>query len=281
LKPRFSGRMLGGLVGGLLVVCTFGAITMSDAAAAMPANLERAWPTQTPTPDIAGIAIRVIDPPEHAWVQIQWSTWAKVNWYPVESWSGPLSQNENGWGAVWYERKDYGSGPFRWVVFDGNPAQGGQVWGMTIPFYLGYVGSFSIAEVTKGMNLAKVLPTVTPDPRKAFYSPQGAEFRANPEGCSHFTIAGEVLSASGKPLSDYRLRLTYPSALTETVNAGGALNYGKSGFGFLLGNHHPGQTYKLELLPMGQDWPVAPPVKIVFADDCKANEAWVVFQAVH
>jgi hypothetical protein len=279
LKPFSNWRTLGSLIGVLLAVGMFAALAATSGAAAAPANpafLAREW---TPTPNVGGIAIPVVDTPPNAWVQVQWSTWAKTNWYPVDAWSGPLAQNDYGWGAVWYEEKDYGTGPFRWVVFDGNPAQGGQVWGMSIPFYLGYVGSFSISEITKGLNLPKPVLTVTPDPRMSFYSPKGAELKANPEGCGHYTIAGEVLSATGQPLSNYRVRITYPTGATEIVNAGGAPNYGRSGFAFILGAHRPGQAEKLELLPIGQDWPVSPAVTILFSDNCNANYAWVVFRA--
>jgi hypothetical protein len=286
MKALGKKRLWIGVIGALLVVCPLAAMAISASAESddppgdSPANPPaQVWRTWTPTPNIAGIAIRVVDPPKGAWVQMQWSTWAKKDWYPVEEWSGPLSQDEAGWGAVWYEEKNYGTGPFRWVIFDGNPAAGGQVWGMSLPFYLGYVGSFRLVEVSKGENLSPAGPTLTPDPRMAFYAARGAELKANPQGCSHYAIAGDLLTAKGKPAWGYRLRLTYPNGATEIVNTGGAPNYGPSGFGYLFGRVQVGATYKLEVLPKENDTPISPPVKIVFTQDCNTHLAWVVFQS--
>jgi hypothetical protein len=306
MQTILNKRFWGGLIGGFLVVCTLGAMAVTGGAAAAPAsegdqetpgspgNSEQSsgaanpgsflgmW---TPTPDIAGIGLRVVDPPANAWVQIQWSNWSTSNWYPVDAWSGPLSQNDNGYGAVWFEPKDYGTGPFRWVVFDRNPATGGQVWAISDTFYLGWSGTLTILDITKGENLSQgatlshAVSTLVPGQSLPFYSSTGVQLKANPAGCGQYAIGGEVLSASGRPVSDYRLRLTYPSGRTEIVSAGGAPDYGKSGFGYLLGTHRAGQTYKLELLPQGQDQPVAPPVTIAFSDSCSANYAWVVFQS--
>jgi hypothetical protein len=317
MKPVSNWRtLLGGLSGGLLVVFAFAAMTVTNGAAAAPANerdegtprspgtSERtaAAPTnskpenpgsgssgpsqpgsgrgtRTPTPDIAGVGLRVVDPPPNAWVQIQWTNWSTSKWVPVDAWSGPLSQNENGYGAVYFGPEAYGNGPFRWVVFDGNPAAGGQVWAISDTFYLGWFGALDVSTITRGENLGKLASTPVPDPKTAFYSPKGAEFKGNPDGCGHYTIAGDVLSASGRALSEYRLRLTYPSGITETVNAGGAPNYGRSGFGYILAKVHPGQAYRLELLPKGQDYPISQPVTVVFSGDCTTNYAWVVFQS--
>lgn len=177
--------------------------------------------------------------------------------------------------------KDYYTGPFRYVIFDDDPAKGGKVWGMSLPFYLGYVGDFRMVEVQKGENLTQQQqsPVATPDRSKWFSAPEGVQYKSNPAGCGRHTIAGEVVSSKGKPASEMQLRLTYPTGVTETVSAGGAPDYGPSGFSFLLGKVHIGQPYKLELLLQNNPAQIASPVQIVFSDDCTDNYAWVVFRA--
>jgi len=290
MKRMSNGQIVGVMIGGLMVVCAFAAIAITGGAAAETENPptrpvgsggssgRAAW---TPTPDIAGLAVRVFDAPPNAWVQIQWSNWFEQNWYPVDAWSGKLSQSVNGWAAVWYTAKDYYSGPFRYVIFDDDPAKGGQVWGMSLPFYLGHVGDFRIVEVHKGENLdpGQQSAVSTPDPRMWFYAPKGVQYKSNPAGCGGYTISGDVVSSSGRPLSELRVRLTYPNGVTETIKAGGAPDYGPSGFGYLLWKVQIGQTYKLELLPLNSNVPLASPVQIVFSGDCRSNDAWVVFQS--
>ncbi len=293
MKRVSNWRIVAVITAGLLVVCAFAATAITQGvsaedgdpphAPAPPGEKPGEGPGggPTPTPDIAGLAVRVVDAPPNAWVQVQWSNWFEQDWYPVEAWSGKLSQNVNGWAAVWYTAKDYYTGPFRYVIFDDDPAKGGQVWGMSLPFYLGYVGDFRIVEVHKGENLTQQAqsPIATPDPKMLFYTPKGVEFKSNPAGCGRHTIAGEVLSPNGRPLSEFQLRLTYPTGVTETINAGGAPDYGPSGFAFLLGKVHIGQPYKLELLLQNNPAQIASPVQIVFSDNCTANYAWVVFQS--
>lgn len=58
------------------------------------------------------------------WSVIQWLG-DDGNWYDVEGWRGSL--NENGTRQWWVDAKDFGTGPFRWVVFsdfDGNSILG-------------------------------------------------------------------------------------------------------------------------------------------------------------
>ncbi len=289
-------RIVAVITAGLLVVCAFAAAAMTEGVSAEDDSPTRVpappgggsggkpgkAPSHRPTPtlDIAGLAVRVVDAPPNAWVQVQWSNWFEQDWYPVDAWSGKLSQNATGFAAVWYTAKDYYTGPFRYVIFDEDPAKGGQVWGMSLPFYLGYVGDFRMVEVHKGENLTaqEQAAMATPD-RSRWFSQQGVQYKNNPAGCGRHTIAGEVLSTSGRPLSETWLRLTYPTGVTETVKAGGAPDYGPSGFSFLLGKVHIGQPYKLELLLQNSPAQIAPPVQVVFSDNCTANYAWVVFQA--
>ena len=62
---------------------------------------------------------------------------------PVETWLGPLNQTQWGWQFWNYNPDLFGSGPYRWVVYDNDPAKGGKVWGLSDPFNFGYRGAFN------------------------------------------------------------------------------------------------------------------------------------------
>ncbi|MCB0213127.1 MAG: hypothetical protein KDJ52_27545 [Anaerolineae bacterium] len=47
------------------------------------------------------------------WAAVQWQD-SEGNWQPVEGWQGPLGPG--GQQRWWVAAKDFGSGPFRWVV---------------------------------------------------------------------------------------------------------------------------------------------------------------------
>ena len=83
------------------------------------------------------IAATVINPPANAWIGVQWADPTGTTWTMVDNWLGPLDQATNyGRTVRGVEKKDFGTGPFRWVVYDGNPAQGGKLWGISTSFYL-------------------------------------------------------------------------------------------------------------------------------------------------
>jgi hypothetical protein len=66
--------------------------------------------------------------PGSGWAVVQWQDSAG-NWHDVEGWQGPLPENTRWWVAA----KDFGSGPFRWVVTQGP---GGSVMSQSAPFNL-------------------------------------------------------------------------------------------------------------------------------------------------
>jgi hypothetical protein len=90
----------------------------------------------TPPTDSMGngaIALTATGAPSGAWVAVQWADPTGAQWTTIDTWLGPLDQSQ-GWMAYWIEAKDQGTGPYRWVVYTGDPSQGGQVWGISDPF---------------------------------------------------------------------------------------------------------------------------------------------------
>ncbi len=68
-----------------------------------------------------------------AWTVVQWQG-GTGHWHDVEGWRG---QAQNG-TIVWtVEEKDFGSGPFRWVVYQ---PQMGRIIDASYPFYLPHAG---------------------------------------------------------------------------------------------------------------------------------------------
>ena len=92
-------------------------------------------PIVCPPPPEASITLTVVNAPAGAWTAVQWSVPGGTTWYNVETWVGPLDQAQYGWMPHWVDRKDYGTGPFRWVVYDKDPSQGGGIWAVSDPFY--------------------------------------------------------------------------------------------------------------------------------------------------
>ena len=65
-----------------------------------------------------------------AWSVVQWQDSAG-GWHDVEGWRGPLADGNN--RRWWVAAKDFGKGPFRWAVTQG---QGGSLLGVSAPFKL-------------------------------------------------------------------------------------------------------------------------------------------------
>ncbi len=78
----------------------------------------------------APIEMRTEPPRAGLWSEVQWADGAG-NWHAVENWRGET----NGGGSVtwWVEAKDFGTGPFRFAVYD---APGGNLLGASEPFML-------------------------------------------------------------------------------------------------------------------------------------------------
>ena len=68
--------------------------------------------------------------PAGAWTVVQWRN-ELGNWYDVVGWRGTL--DEQGRRRWWVAKKDFGTGPFRWVVKQGPD---GSVLGSSRPFNL-------------------------------------------------------------------------------------------------------------------------------------------------
>lgn len=62
----------------------------------------------------ATIELQAADPPDGAWAVVQWQN-SVGGWEDVDGWQGPLPQNTRWWVA----EKDFGDGPFRWVMKHG------------------------------------------------------------------------------------------------------------------------------------------------------------------
>jgi hypothetical protein len=65
-----------------------------------------------------------------AWSVVQWQN-ELGDWYDVEGWRGSL--DGNGYQRWWVHEKDYGDGPFRWVITQGKD---GPVLGISRAFNL-------------------------------------------------------------------------------------------------------------------------------------------------
>jgi hypothetical protein len=93
--------------------------------------------TPTPRPDDdkdkegppigAQIELVALNVPAGAWIVVQWQDSAG-NWHDVEGWRG-WAANSSRW---WVHPKDFGRGPFRWVVF----GPGGAIGAISPPFHL-------------------------------------------------------------------------------------------------------------------------------------------------
>ncbi len=87
------------------------------------------------------LELHLSQPPVGAWTVVQWQDSAG-NWHDVEGWQGP--PDADGGKSWWVAAKDFGTGPFRWVVQQGP---GGRVLGMSAPFHLPS-GAAEIMQVT-------------------------------------------------------------------------------------------------------------------------------------
>jgi len=83
-------------------------------------------PTLTPTPYAmpsrsAGSYIELRVPADNIalWTVVQWRD-LQGNWHDVETWRGILDEinNHKGDKLWWVYPRDYGKGPFRWVIYD-------------------------------------------------------------------------------------------------------------------------------------------------------------------
>jgi hypothetical protein len=122
----------------LMGLLAWAALPAPVVEAGLPAR-ETPTPTPAPPPDSGGdkkdnkplgawIELQVAGAPAGAWSVVQWRSSAG-GWENVAGWQGPLPQNTRWWVA----EKDFGDGPFRWVVTWGP---GGAELGASQPFNL-------------------------------------------------------------------------------------------------------------------------------------------------
>jgi hypothetical protein len=78
----------------------------------------------------AHIELHAPGSPAGAWAVVQWQDSAG-GWHDVEGWQGTLGEGGN--QRWWVAARDFGKGPFRWVVSQG---QGGPALGVSQPFNL-------------------------------------------------------------------------------------------------------------------------------------------------
>jgi hypothetical protein len=111
-------------------------------------------PRETPTPVPSGAAkgddapvgarieLRATGAPGGAWAGVQWQD-SIGGWRDVEGWQGSLSVH--GCQSWWVAARDFGCGPFRWVVLEGP---GGALLASSAPFDLpGASGEVLVVEV--------------------------------------------------------------------------------------------------------------------------------------
>ncbi len=82
------------------------------------------------SPALAYIELQAQSPPGGAWSLVQWLA-TDGYWYDVEGWRASLA--ENGFQKWVVEDKDFNTGPFRWVVMQG---QSGSIIGTSDSFTL-------------------------------------------------------------------------------------------------------------------------------------------------
>ena len=63
---------------------------------------------------IASIALETKPAPRLLWSVVQWKD-AQGAWHDVEGWRGAVANGRIEWAV---EEKDFGTGPFRWLVYD-------------------------------------------------------------------------------------------------------------------------------------------------------------------
>jgi len=78
----------------------------------------------------ARIVMYIIPSVVRPWTGVQWTDGAG-NWHDVEGWQGAFNHPNH---ISWFvEQKDFGKGPFRWVVYT---SQGGALLAVSSLFYL-------------------------------------------------------------------------------------------------------------------------------------------------
>jgi hypothetical protein len=122
------------LIGAALLMAVM-MLLPSPTQALPPRQTATPTPTSSPersrddAPTGSHIALHVTFEQAGLWTVVQWQDSAG-NWHDVEGWRGTLDEGQKVW---WVAQKDFGTGPFRWVVYQ---SQGGKLLGSSVPFNL-------------------------------------------------------------------------------------------------------------------------------------------------
>jgi formylglycine-generating enzyme required for sulfatase activity len=122
LSPHLKHRVLRVFPSALLLFILAGGVARFPLALASPGDALIRAPG-------AAIVLTVMDPPLGAWTAVQWSNADQIVWHNVDNWVVPLALDEENkmfWGV---DAKDFGTGPYRWVIYDKDPARGGKILG--------------------------------------------------------------------------------------------------------------------------------------------------------
>jgi hypothetical protein len=125
------------------LICALAWLGWSPLAQAEPELPPRGTPTPIPPPGDRdekdnkrekppGAYIELQTEPNRArlWAVVQWQDTAG-GWHEVEGWRGAL--DAGGYQRWWVAAKDFGAGPFRWLV---STEPGGRALGVSAPFNL-------------------------------------------------------------------------------------------------------------------------------------------------
>ncbi|TEU11279.1 MAG: hypothetical protein E3J21_24015 [Anaerolineales bacterium] len=124
----------------LILICALLLASPSPVTHAGPGLPPRRTPTPTRPPGGnndgkpagAHIILQVQSAPVEVWTVVQWQDSAG-SWHDIEGWSGALDEGDQ--KVWWVAPKDFGTGPFRWLVYQG---QGGKLLAQSELFYLSY-----------------------------------------------------------------------------------------------------------------------------------------------
>ncbi len=116
------------------ILMVFGVLALALLVVFLPGNVSAALPPRptltpvppTPTPvpptatpmseNLAAIVLNAGYVYEGAWTGVQWQGGDGV-WHDVEGWRGQIAGGQVRWGVA---EKDFRTGPFRWLIYDGS-----------------------------------------------------------------------------------------------------------------------------------------------------------------
>ncbi len=116
----------------IVVGVAAGWVTAAQAQTDSPAGRPPVF-TATPEPtrvSLSAIRLSGAGAPATAWTVMQWQD-GLGGWHDVEGWRGEF--DPDGFKTWRFPEQHFGTGPFRWQVFD---RRGGDLWGVSQPFRL-------------------------------------------------------------------------------------------------------------------------------------------------